>query len=83
MELNSLKCYSTQTVDSIELKFGMYIIGHGTTYCVEFGEFRINIFLQEFRKEFLCITALLCQIVRSTLLSKWCFRLGSILVCTS
>ena len=31
-------------VHLIELKFGMYFIGHRSTYCVEFDEFRINRF---------------------------------------
>ena len=31
-------------VHSIELKFGMYIVGHRPTYCVEFGELRIVFF---------------------------------------
>ena len=44
MEPNSLKCSSIQTVPSIELKFGMYIIVHRLIYCVDFGEFRINSF---------------------------------------
>ena len=29
---------------SIELKFGMYIMHHRPIYCIDFGEFRINIF---------------------------------------
>ena len=53
MESNSLKYSSIQMVLSIELKFGMYIIGHHSTYRVEFGEFRINSFLREHKKEFL------------------------------
>ena len=44
MESNSLKYSSIQMVHSIELKFGMHIIGHLSSYCVEFGEFRINSF---------------------------------------
>ena len=43
-ESNSLKCSSIQTVHSIELRFGMHIIGHRPTYCVNFGKFRINSF---------------------------------------
>ena len=43
-------------VHSIELKFGMYIIGHHSTYCVNFGKFRIAL-LQEYKKELLYITA--------------------------
>ena len=35
MESDSLNCSSIQIVHSIELKFGMYIIGHRLTYCVE------------------------------------------------
>ena len=42
MESNSLKCSSIRMVHSIELKFGMHIIDHWPTYCVEFGEFRID-----------------------------------------
>ena len=48
MELNSLKCSIFQIVHSIELKFGIYIIGHHLTNCIDFGEFRINSFLQEY-----------------------------------
>ena len=44
MESNSLKCSSIQMVHSIKLKFGMYIIDHHPTYCVDFGELGINIF---------------------------------------
>ena len=57
MGSKSLKCSSIQTVHSIELKSPVHIIGHPPTYCVEFGEFRINSFLQEHKKEFLYITA--------------------------
>ena len=60
MEANSLKCSSIQIVQSIELKFGMYIIGHCSTYCVNFGEFRINSFCfftgVQKKKEFIYIT---------------------------
>ena len=51
MESNSLKCSSIQTVHSIELRFGMYIIRHRPIYCVDFGEFRINNFLQESKND--------------------------------
>ena len=57
MESDSLKCSSIQIVHSIELKFGMYIIGHRSTNCIDFGEYRMNSFLQEFKKEFLYIRA--------------------------
>ena len=53
MESNSLNCSSIQMVYSIELKFGMYIIGHRPTYCVEFGEFRINSFFTGAQKRIL------------------------------
>ena len=36
---------------SIELKFGMHIIGHRPTYCVEFGEFRISSFFTGAQKK--------------------------------
>ena len=39
-----LKCSSTQTMHSIELKFGMYIIDHHPTHCVDFDKFRIHVF---------------------------------------
>ena len=44
MEANYLKCSSIQTVQSIELKFCICIIGHHYTYCVDFGEFDSNSF---------------------------------------
>ena len=35
----------------IEFKIGMYFIGHRPTYCVKFGEFKINSFLlNEYKK---------------------------------
>ena len=51
MESISLKCSSIQMGHLIELKFGMYIIGHHPTYCVEFGEFRINSFFYRSSKK--------------------------------
>ena len=57
MELNSLKCSSNQMVHSIELKFGMDIIGHHSTYFIEFGKLRINSFLTGAQKIFLYVTA--------------------------
>ena len=57
MESNSLKCFSIQMGHSIELKFGMYITGHRRTNPIDFGEYRMNSFLQEYKKEFLYITA--------------------------
>ena len=53
MESNSLKCSSIDMVHSIDLKFGMYIIGHRPTHCVEFGEFRINSFFTGAQKRIL------------------------------
>ena len=57
MELNFLKCSNIQTVYSIELKIGMYIVGHRPIYCIDFGEFRINSFFTGVQKIFSCITA--------------------------
>ena len=37
-ESNSLKCSSIQMIHSIDLKFGMYIIGHRSTNYIDFGE---------------------------------------------
>ena len=55
MEWNSLKGSSIQTVHSIELKFGIYIISHHRTNLTDFCEYRIHSFLQEYKKEFLYI----------------------------
>ena len=38
MEPNSLKCSSIQMIRSIDLKFGIYIIGHRSTNYIDFGE---------------------------------------------
>ena len=51
MESNSFKCSSIQMVHSFVLKFGMYIIGQRSTYCVEFVEFRINSFFTGAQKK--------------------------------
>ena len=51
MESNSLNCSSIQTVHSIEFKFRTYIIGYRSTYCVDFGEFRINNFFYRSTKK--------------------------------
>ena len=42
---------------SIELKFSSCIIGYCPTYCMDFGEFRINCCFTGAQKEFLHITA--------------------------
>ena len=76
MESNSLKCFSTQLLHSIELKFGMYIKDRRPTYCVEFGEFRINSFFTGAQKKILMHYSLWSQIVRSMLVSKLCFRIS-------
>ena len=44
-------------VHFIKLIFGVYITDHRPIYCIDFGEFQINSFLQEYKKEFLYITA--------------------------
>ena len=45
-------------VHSIEIKFGMHIIGHRRTNTIDFGVRRINsFFLHEYKKEVLYITA--------------------------
>ena len=64
MESNSLKCSSIRMVHSIELKFGMYFIGHRPTYCVEFGEFRINRFFIGAPKIILIYYNLWSQVIR-------------------
>ena len=67
MDSNSLNCYSIQTVYSFELKFGMYIIGNRPTYCVEFGEFRIDSFFYRSTKKCVCVcvTKVLWQVYSS------------------
>ena len=70
MMSNSLKCSSIQMVQSIELKFGMYIIGHRPTNCVEFGEFRINIFFPGVLKRNLIYCSQWSEIIRRMLVSK-------------
>ena len=62
--VNSLKCSSIQMVHSIELKFGMDIIGHRLTYCVEFGELRINNFFTGAQKRILIHFSLWSQIFK-------------------
>ena len=64
---NFLKCSSIQMVHSNELKFGMYIIGYCTTYCVDFGEFRMNIFFTGVQKRILIHYSIWSQIIRSML----------------
>ena len=44
MVSNSLKCSTIQTMHSIELKFGMHIIGHHRTKATDFGEFLMHSF---------------------------------------
>ena len=52
------KCHSVQMVHSMEPKFGMYIIGHRLTYSVLIlVNLGLLIFLQEYKKDFLYITA--------------------------
>ena len=57
MESNSLKCSSIQTVHSIEFKFDMHIIGHVLHIVSNLVNLGLIVFLQEYRKEFLYITA--------------------------
>ena len=51
MESNSLKCSSIQTVHSVELKIGLYILRHRPRYCIDFGEFRNNRFFHRSSKK--------------------------------
>ena len=68
---------------SIELKFGMYIIHHRSTYCSNFGEFMINSFFTGVQKEFFALQSkdsnnqnyASVQTVRR-------FRLNTNLICT-
>ena len=67
MESNFLKCSSIQMVQLIVLKFGMYVIGHRSIHCVEFGEFGINSFFIGGQKIILKHYSLWNQILRSML----------------
>ena len=80
MESNSLMYPSFQAVHSIELIFGMYNVGHPLAYCVDFGEFKKNNFLQE-SKKILTHHSLWSQIIRSMLVHIQCFRLSSNFIC--
>ena len=51
MESNSLKDSSIQMAHSIELKFGMYIIGHYWTNATDFGEFLMHSFFYRSKKK--------------------------------
>ena len=66
---------------SIELKAGMYIIGHRPTYNIDSGEFRINSLFTGVQKIILIHYSLWSQIIRSMLVSKRCFRLRLNLIC--
>ena len=77
MELIALKYSSVQMVHSIVVKFGMYIISHRSTNCIEFGELRINIFFTGTQKRILMHYSLWSQIIRNMLMSKRCFWLSS------
>ena len=55
MESNSFKYFSISTEHSIELKFSMHIISQRSTYCINFGEFRMKCFFAGVKKN--CITA--------------------------
>ena len=81
LEPNSLKCSSIQMVHSIELKFGMYIIGHRPTYSIDFDEFRINSFFTGEQKRILIHCSLQNQSIKSMLESNWCIRLSSNQIC--
>ena len=67
-------CSNIQMMHSIEIKFCIHIIGHRPTYRVEFREFRMNSFFTGAQKIILIHYSLRSQIVRSMLVSKWCFR---------
>ena len=54
-------------VHSIELKFGMYIIGHRPIYCGDFDEFRINSSFTGVQKRILIHYSIWSQIIRSML----------------
>ena len=41
---------SAKMVHAIEFKFGIYITGHGRMNAIDFGEYWMNIFLQEYKK---------------------------------
>ena len=83
-EVNYQNYANVQTVLSIKFKFDMYIIHHLPTYCIAFGDFRINSFFFFFNrstKGILIHYSLRSQIIRIMLMSKRCFQLSSNLIC--
>ena len=62
MESNSLKYSSIQMMHSIDIKFGIYIIGHHSTNCIGFGEERSNSFFTGTQKRILMHWSLWSQI---------------------
>ena len=67
VESNSVKCSSIQMVHSIEVKFGMYFIGHHPTYCVvsNLVKFRMNSLFTGAQKRILIHYSLWSQIIRN------------------
>ena len=64
-------------------KFRKCIIDHCLTYCVDFGEFIINRFVcSSNAKRILMHYSLWRHIIKSMLMSKWCFRLRSNVICS-
>ena len=65
----------------LELRLVIHNIAYLPIYCIDLGEFRINIFFTEVQKRILVHCSLKSQIVESELVSKRCFLLSSNLIC--
>ena len=67
-------------VYSIELKFGIYILGQSRTNPIDFSECKMHnfffLFFKGAQKSFLIYYGLWNQIIKSVLMSKRCTRLN-------
>ena len=57
-------------VHSIELKFGTWVTGHRSTYCIGFFNLKIIVFYRSTKKNILIHYSLWSQIIISILMSK-------------
>ena len=81
MESNSLNGSSIQMMHSIELKFGMHIIGYHRTNPIDFGECCMHSFFERVQKIILVYYGPRCHFIVSVLVSKQYILLGSKLIC--
>ena len=72
--------HSIWRVHSIQLKFGMYIIGHRQKNSIDFGECKMHNFFAGAQKSILTQHGLWSQILKSVLGSRQLIRLSSNLI---